>query len=946
MDLISSRQLAMLFNLGLQRSIWTRNIRMSSIRTRSIRASRVPAMGATLHLLLLLALLLAARSASSQALSPGGPVDFGSTSVGNTSTDISLTFTANTPTTVSAIAALTDGALHQDFSIVSQSCLGPLSPPASCLVTLNFKPSQLGLRRGELLITDGTGAYANRVPLHGVGLASQVVFSPAVASVTPPAPSLSPATVAPSAALFDGSGNLYVLDVAHDRLLEQTPGQTLTGDFSVAASIPSLSALSSLAIAGDGTLFISSPNAGIVYSIVPGGSPLPLSVGIALQRPAGLATDGYGYLYIADNGSNRLLRVALDGSGTAAFSLASLGTPLSGPAGLAIDVKRNLLIADRGNNRIVRVSLNTGAASVVTLTGLTLAAPQGLGVDSAGTLTVADTGHSRLAVIMSSGAAFALPTTGSALASPVSVLLRPNGDLLVSDTLTGLVSLSRSGAGVTFPTSTRVGTTDTVDGELSFVLQNTGSYDLDPGSNGPAASTGAFSVAGDSTCPLVPATTTSISPFLQSSTCTYRLNFKPTKKDTNAATLTMNFSGVGATGPSGSIAPTTALSGVGYTTLASFALTAAPASTTLGTPVSVTLTALNNDGSIATDYTGTAAVTATDPTATFPGAGPSYTFTSADNGVHTFPAVAGQGWVFNSVGTFTVSAKDSLDSTITGTSNPVQVVNNSAVTLTSSTNPTLAGGATVLVASVAASIGTPTGSITFLDGSTVLGTVTLSTGKASLTIAFNSVGTHTLTASYAGDSGFLPATSAPISQVVEDFSMSVASGSPSTATVVNKGPATYNLVVAPLGGAALAGPVAFALTGLPTGFTGAFTPPSVASGAGSTGVSLLVSGGRAATLQTHASPWTPWPGRTTTALPLTFAVLGLPLCLLRRRRSSPALRLVLLLAVTGGACTALSGCFSDTAAGYYGTLPATQTLTVTATSGQLTHTLVLNLTTE
>ena len=249
----------------------------------------------------------------------------------------------------------------------------------------------------------------------------------------------------------------------------------ITGGFTQAAALPALSSLSSLAIAGDGTLYISSPNTGVVYSIAPGGSPTPLSVGIALQRPAGLATDGYGYLYIADNGANRLIRVALDGSGTAAFSLAGLPTPLSGPAGLAIDVNRNLYVADSSNNRVVRVPSTRGAASLVPSSGITLSAPSGLVVDSAGTLDIADTGNSRVAIIPSSGVGFALALTGSPLATPAGVLLQPNGDLLVSDTTAGLVSLSRSATSVNFPTSTKVGTTDTVDGERSFTMQNTGS---------------------------------------------------------------------------------------------------------------------------------------------------------------------------------------------------------------------------------------------------------------------------------------------------------------------------------------------------------------------------------------------------------------------------------------------------------------------------------------
>lgn len=640
MALISSRQTVQKRNHGPQSSF---------------RADRVRAMAATF---LLATLALAARSAGAQALSPGGPVDFGSTPVGNTSTSITLTFTANTTTTVTAITAVTDGALNQDFNVVGQSCLGTLSPPASCLITLNFKPSQIGLRKGELLITDGTGAYANQVPLHGVGQAAQVVFSPATSTALTSIASVSPAVLAPSSALYDGAGDLFVLDSGNNRLLEQTAAQVITGEFSVVATFPALSSLSSLAIAGDGTLFVSSPSTGTVYSIAPGGLPVPLVIGASVSAPAGLATDGYGYLYISDNVANRLLRVALDGSGTAAFSLNSLSLPLSGPAGLGIATDRSLYIADRGNNRIVRVSLNTGVATALAASGVRLNAPQGVAVDAAGAVYVADAGSHQITMIDTAGSAVVLPVSGPALVAPAGVLVQANGDLLVADSAAGLVSLGRTAAGVTFPTTTKVGTTDSSDGELAITVQNTGSYPLNLTGTGsaPSISTGAFSVAADSTCPVLPSTSTSVSPLALSRSCVYQISFRPIKKDRNDATLNLALNGVGGTGASGVTTATAALAGTGYTVLDHFALVAGPNPVQLGAPLTVTVTAVNNDGSTATDYTGTANFTSTDASATFPGNARTYTFTAADAGVHTFPATAGRSWVFGSVGTFTISA--------------------------------------------------------------------------------------------------------------------------------------------------------------------------------------------------------------------------------------------------------------------------------------------------
>jgi len=101
-----------------------------------------------------------------------------------------------------------------------------------------------------------------------------------------------------------------------------------------------------------------------------------------------------------------------------------------------------------------------------------------------------------------------------------------------------------------------------------------------------------------------------------------------------------------------------------------------------------------------------------------------------------------------------------------------QVVSSSVVKITfnSSINPATFGQSVTLTATIsAASPGTskvPTGSVTFLDGATVLGQVALdNTGNAAFTTASLSVGTHTLSVSYAGDSNFASG-SASLSEVV------------------------------------------------------------------------------------------------------------------------------------------------------------------------------------
>lgn len=96
-----------------------------------------------------------------------------------------------------------------------------------------------------------------------------------------------------------------------------------------------------------------------------------------------------------------------------------------------------------------------------------------------------------------------------------------------------------------------------------------------------------------------------------------------------------------------------------------------------------------------------------------------------------------------------------------------------ATTLASSPNPSNFGQTVLLTAKVTASSGTPTGNLTFYDGATLLRTVVLKQGAASLRISSLSPGIHSLTASYAGNGTFASSTSAPLAQTVKKAAPSV-----------------------------------------------------------------------------------------------------------------------------------------------------------------------------
>jgi Bacterial Ig-like domain (group 3)/Beta-propeller repeat/Planctomycete extracellular len=73
---------------------------------------------------------------------------------------------------------------------------------------------------------------------------------------------------------------------------------------------------------------------------------------------------------------------------------------------------------------------------------------------------------------------------------------------------------------------------------------------------------------------------------------------------------------------------------------------------------------------------------------------------------------------------------------------------------------------TATVNPVAPGSGTPTGTVTFMDGSTVLGTVTLINGKATFTTSTLTKGKHSITANYTGDIDFLASPLASLTETI------------------------------------------------------------------------------------------------------------------------------------------------------------------------------------
>ncbi len=243
---------------------------------------------------------------------------------------------------------------------------------------------------------------------------------------------------------------------------------------------------------------------------------------------------------------------------------------------------------------------------------------------------------------------------------------------------------------------------------------------------------------------------------------------------------------------------------------------------------------------------------------------------------------------------------------------------------------------------VSVTTGTPTGSVNFYDGATLLDTAVLTGNTASFSITTLSAGTtHQLTAVYSGDSNFLTSsTSSSISIVVAALNFSVTPVAPTSQTVNPGSAATYQVVVAPTYGT-YPGTVTFTATGLPSGATIVFSPSTIAANGGQQTVTV--------TIQTAAtsSRLQPDPMSPRSRVPLALALLLLPLFGVRRlRRQGNKLgrMLCILLLLLGSAATLVfSGCGGKS---HLMQSPETYSVNITAASGSLQQSASVSLTVQ
>jgi len=254
----------------------------------------------------------------------------------------------------------------------------------------------------------------------------------------------------------------------------------------------------------------------------------------------------------------------------------------------------------------------------------------------------------------------------------------------------------------------------------------------------------------------------------------------------------------------------------------SFTITATVTDTTTGHSSTVPtggVTFTDTVGSTATSLNGGSAVTLSSGVATLTGVGLSV------SGAHTITAnyegVSGSFLSSDSTGTVYVRAVPT-------------------VAVASSANPALLTSSVTFTGTVSADSGTPTGSVAFYDGTTLLGSGTLASGTATFATSSLNKGTHSITAAYAGDTQFTMLSSSAVSQIVSDYNLAIASGGNDSATVTAGGIATYSLTISPSVGTTFPATATLTATGAPTGSVVTITPSTLAAGAGATPVTVTI----------------------------------------------------------------------------------------------------------
>jgi hypothetical protein len=487
---------------------------------------------------------------TSAAIAVGGvdpgqdSVNFGSQAIGSPSGTHTLSFKIGAGTTVGGIAVVTQGAPNLDFtSAAGGTCTTKAySSDTNCTVNVVFKPRAAGGRYGAVVFTDSSGGLLATVYLQGTGVGPVVTFANSTFGNYAASSQTLLAEVSASQAAVDASGNIFVIGPSWIH----TVREIVAVNGSIPAS-PTIKTLGSgfvrpfgLALDGAGNVFVADDrDDGNFVKEILAVSGYTMVTTLASGFSLGLAVDGGGNVFATDWHQRTVYEILAEGGYTTIKTLAT-GVGAENPA---LDGSGNVYFV--GDGAVKEILAASGYTTVRTLvTGdFSSVVP-----DSAGNLYVVDASGA-VKEILAEGGYTTIKTLG-----PYGTYATPDGsgNVIVTGVRGSVVKLDYADPPSLTFNKTPLGVKSS-DSPQSITVSNIGNADLKlpaPGSgNNPALSSG-FTFDTATTCAQVTASS-STGILTAGTSCTYAIDFIPATAGTNSGSLILTDNNLNAAAPPG-----------------------------------------------------------------------------------------------------------------------------------------------------------------------------------------------------------------------------------------------------------------------------------------------------------------------------------------------------------------------------------------------------------
>lgn len=691
-----------------------------------------------------------------------GSDNLNSSPLGTVGQTASIYFTFNSTVTPSKFVFVENGQSGSDFSVVTtnpimnaatssgpatvDTTVVPCTPGTTyqagqnCPYWIGLNPTAIGNVTGQLQMLDASNNIIaqSTVNLYGQGQGAGISILGA-----PLEAAIGSGYNQPKQVAVDAKGNVYIADQGLGKVLEYAAGS------STAVSVGTgLTAPTGVAVDGVGNVYIG--DSGNIFEVPNQGGTLNSADQTTLAKGFGatlnLAVDGAGNLYFADKDNAQVVKLSTPAVASTILAgvTVTVGSGFTAPTAVAVDGSGNVFVADGSN--LDEVPYWGGQSNITTqLSGTTT----GLALDASGSVYAAEsTGLVRIPMV--SGALninSTAPIDTANLTSPASVAVDRTGNLYVAyESTGGTASVAQVGAngnydlGVVTPLVLSNGEAEIFNiGNEPLVFSDfsgdtysgtyAADYSLQSPNDSPSCDPSTPTAAG-ATCYFGVGVTPSILTGTQSGT----LSILSNAGNLPTATLTVVDSPAVDNRP----ATTTTISPISTVTYPGGVTITVTVTSAAGTPQGdVTLSINNNVGSSTQPLNGSGVAT--------------FTYTNLAGGTYNVNATYKGYGTLGTEPDFAVSSAKQVTLTVAQAA-PLFTVTTPATYI-------LLNGTSTITATVTSSSGVPTGTVTFMNGSSLAdptqGAATLNgQGQATFNTSNLALGAYTLTAVYSGDQNF------------------------------------------------------------------------------------------------------------------------------------------------------------------------------------------------